>query len=360
MRGRSRGSGFTLIELLVVIAIIAILIALLLPAVQMAREAARRTQCRNNLKQIGLALNNYHDVFALFPPNDMRSDNGWSGNRHVDQRYSMKFFLLPYMELSTMYNATNVNRPGAAFLDPAIGWGGNFRLADPNITVRRERIEVFLCPSDTSDHPGNGDRQAAGQNYASNGGTERYFNNWRSNGIEYDPGWDSAVAKPVGIRDVIDGTANTTAFSEWVKGRAQGNIGQIANEKDPLAVVWGGDGAARATNFGINNPNGNQLMENACQQNKAFSWDFRGEYWIWGNTGRGGGIGHTMRPNRKSCDAGWDTPTHLQAASSLHPGGVNVLFVDGSVRFVSSDVDYDTWRALGTRDGREKISNNAF
>ena len=359
MKKRSRGSGFTLIELLVVIAIIAVLIALLLPAVQMAREAARRTQCRNNLKQIGLALHNYHDNFALFPPNDMRAENGWNGSPHTDQRYSLKFFLFPYMELATIYNATNVNRPGVGFLDPLQGWN-NFPNLDPNKTIRIQRIEVFICPSDSTTHIGNYDRQAAGQSYASNGGTERYFNNWRSNGIEYCPGWDLAVGLPVGVKDVTDGTANTSAFSEWIMGRAQGDLGQRENEKDPLAVVWGGDGGANINNTTFNDPNGNQVMERLCQQNKSYSWDWRGEYWIWGNTGRGGGIGHTMRPNRKTCDAGWDTPTHLQSPSSLHPGGVNVLFCDGTVRFVSDNVDYDTWRAIGTRAGGERISNNSF
>lgn len=359
MSVRSRRSGFTLIELLVVIAIIAVLIALLLPAVQMAREAARRTQCRNNLKQIGLALHNYHDVYGVFPCNDMRAALGWGGDNHVDQRYSMKFFLLPYMDGANVYNATNVDRPGVGFLDPTIGWAGGWDQRDPNITSRRQRLESFLCPSDSANHPGNGDRQAQGQNYASNGGTERFFNNWRSNGIEYDPGWDLAVALPVGVRDIIDGTANTSAFSEWVMGRAQDNLGQAANERDPLAVVWTGPGT-KADSYPFNDPQGNQKMEEACQKATGFSWDFKGEYWMWGNTGRGGGIGHTMRPNRKSCDAGWDTPTHLLAASSLHPGGVNVLFCDGTVRTISDNVDYDTWRALGTRDGQEKVDSAKY
>jgi prepilin-type N-terminal cleavage/methylation domain-containing protein/prepilin-type processing-associated H-X9-DG protein len=358
-RKRVRKRGFTLIELLVVIAIIAVLIALLLPAVQMAREAARRAQCRNNLKQIGLAMANYESTHGLYPPSGMRADNGWNNNPHRDPEWSMKVFLLPYLEANDIYNATNINRVCIWWRDPGIGWGPSPQSADPNFTMRVQRLEIFLCPSEISSHPGNYDRQAQGQSYASNGGTERYYNNWRSNGYEYYPGWDGLVAKPVGVNDITDGTANTAAFSEWVMGRAQGNVGQIQNEKDPLAVVWNANGA-NATSFPFNDPAGDAKYEAACQASTGFSWDWKGEYWTFGQTGRGGGIGHTMRPNRKSCNAGWDTSTHLMAPSSMHPGGVNILFGDGTVRFISNDVDYEVFRAIGTRDGREQIDNTKF
>ena len=353
-----RTRGFTLIELLVVIAIIAVLIALLLPAVQMAREAARRAQCRNNLKQIGLAMANYESTHGVYPPSGMRSDNGWSGNPHVDQVWSMKVFLLPFLEGNSIYNATNITRASVSFLDPNLGWGG-FPGHDPNRTMRIQRIEVYLCPSEISNHPGNYDAQAAGNSYAANGGTERYYNNWRSNGVEYWPGWDDAVAKPVGVREITDGTTFTAAFSEWVMGRAQGDLGRAINEKDPKAVVWDGNGQ-NATSFPFNDPEGDLKYETACQASTGYSWDWKGEYWTWGNTGRGGGIGHTMRPNRKSCNAGWDTPTHLLAPSSMHPGGVNMLFCDGTVRFISDGIEYNIFRAIGTRNGGEVISNNAF
>ncbi len=348
--------GFTLIELLVVIAIIAVLIALLLPAVQMAREAARRAQCRNNLKQIALGMANYEATHTVYPPAGIRAANGWGGDNNQDEHWSMKVFLLPYLENEAIYNATNINRESISFLNPSLGWGG-FPGHDPNLTMRIQRIEIFICPSEISNHPGNYDRQAQGQSYASNGGTERYYNNWRSNGVEYYPGWDAAVATPIAIRDITDGTTNTAAFSEWVMGTARGNAGQAQNEKEKLAVVWS---APNATNFPFNDPQGDSKMETACQASTTYSWDWKGEYWTWGQTARGSGIGHTMRPNRKSCNAAWDTSTHLMAPSSMHPGGVNEAFCDGTVRFISENIDYDIFRAIGTRDGREIVSNNAF
>jgi prepilin-type N-terminal cleavage/methylation domain-containing protein/prepilin-type processing-associated H-X9-DG protein len=344
MLGRKRSTGFTLIELLVVIAIIAVLIALLLPAVQMAREAARRSQCRNNLKQIGLALHNYHDNYGVFPPDGMRAADGWNGDFHSNSRWSMKVHLLPYVEQAPVFNAINMS------LRAEDGWGP----AEGNATARRAKIEVYLCPSDGN--PDHGDPHATSQSYSPNGGTERYFNNWRSNGISYSPGWDGAIALPVAVRTIEDGTANTAAFSEWIRGTMRGDT-----RGDTRSKTWNGGWPMGA------NPNlfayrdGDAQYERICDASTSFQWDFRGECWWFANVGRGSGLGFSKRPNRKSCDAGWEggVDAGLQAASSFHPGGVNVLFCDGTVRFVTDTIEQRTWWAYGTRDNAETIDTSA-
>lgn len=354
-------SGFTLIELLVVIAIIAVLIALLLPAVQMAREAARRTQCRNNLKQIGLALHNYQATFGYFPPDNMRAANGWwVGNTdwgrvdpHEDQQYSMKVFLLPYLDNSAVYNAINLNHTATAFDWGSDGWAGGPRSA--NNTAKMQRLEVYLCPSDS--HMDHSRPEATSQSYAPNGGTERYYNNWLPNGICYAPGWDWALAQPIGINQITDGTTHTAAFTEWVRGSMTGDAAR--GTRDPLAATWNTNGVTAYGNLTGNgtdsvNP-ADAIYEEACQASTSWQWDFKGEIWYWANGGRGSGVGFSKRPNRKSCDAGWESFDTLMAPSSMHPGGVNVLFCDGSVRFISDTVDQRAWWAMGTRNGGEKM-----
>jgi prepilin-type N-terminal cleavage/methylation domain-containing protein/prepilin-type processing-associated H-X9-DG protein len=370
MKKLARASGFTLIELLVVIAIIAVLIALLLPAVQMAREAARRTQCRNNLKQIGIALANYESAHGFYPPDGMRAaNNGWSGSwngdPHDDQKWTMKVFLLPYLEHTAEYNTANINlsawgyQGGANPSADADWWGG------ANNTLKRAKLEVYLCPSDP--HFDHSLPEATAQNYAPNGGTERYFNNWRSNGICYAPGWDWAIAMPLGQRQIVDGTHSTAAFTEWVRGTMQGfdggNAGSLARAKqDYLAVTWNASGPEQGRGGGGLNDGfpGDAEYERRCEASSNYQWDFKGENWYVANSGRGSGIGFSKRPNRKSCDAGWESFDTLMAPSSLHPGGVNVLFCDGSVRFITDSVDQKVNWAIGTRDGRETVDMSNY
>jgi prepilin-type N-terminal cleavage/methylation domain-containing protein/prepilin-type processing-associated H-X9-DG protein len=345
--------AFTLVELLVVIAIIAVLVALLLPAVQMAREAARRSQCANNLRQLGLALHNYHATFGYFPPEGMRvfrtTAERWN-NSGGEQFWSMKVFLLPYLDRADIYNAANLDL--RAYGEPP---GGGSWATDQNATLRKARIETLLCPSDFHyDHP---NPHATSQNYAPNHGTERRFNNWRTNGIVYQPGWDWAYNKPVSLRDLIDGTSTTAAFSEWIRGGMQGSF--TADRGEYLAVTW----SAPSVNLypfgppGLAQREGDKWHEQVCEQSTVFQWDFKGELWWLAHAGRGTGIGFSKRPNRKSCNAGaWDVGTHLMAPSSLHPGGVNVLFADGRVRFITDDIDQQIYFGIATRDGREPIS----
>ncbi len=353
MQNSSQARGFTLIELLVVIAIIAVLIALLLPAVQMAREAARRAQCQNNLKQIGLALHNYEQVHGFFPPDGMRVYRSvarrWA-NPGAEQQWSMKVFLLPYLDRHDVYNAANLDL--RAYGEPPMpqSWS-----RDANATLRRSKIETFLCPSDP--HFDNPDPYATSQNYAPNHGTERRFNNWRTNGIVYEPGWDWAYNKPIGTRDIIDGTSFTAAFTEWIRGGMQGRA--TAENGDYLAVTWE---APSVTNYPLNaRREGDKWHERVCDASTHYDWDYKGSFWYASLNGVGTGLGFSKRPNHKSCNVGsWSAGHYLMAPSSMHKGGVNVLFTDGRVRFISEDIDQEVWFAIGTRDGREPVSETDF
>ena len=197
-----RRSAFTLIELLVVIAIIAILIALLLPAVQQAREAARRTQCKNNLKQIGLAMHNYHDVYAQFPIN-----GGW------DRPYSDKVGMLPFLERGNEFRSINYQQW------PFSSWSGDNRAAFSG------RLPVFNCPSNAQP---NANGPAANFTYAINMGVMNYSNNgvtrtsgWQTNhnGIASCTGLAGESDPPVTFANIPDGSSNTAAYAEF--GMAQ-------------------------------------------------------------------------------------------------------------------------------------------
>jgi len=360
--------GFTLIELLVVIAIIAVLISLLLPAVQAAREAARRAQCTNNLKQLGLAVHNYHSAANAIPPSGTRSNNNGDGNDHrpgVDfcQQYSMKTHILPYIEQQQVFNAINFQQhPGpAGSPNQWVNLGGQM-----NQTAYMTKINTFLCPSDTN--PGN--LNVANSNYPNNvGGSRAYAQvRWAPSGPYYVSSWDSLIRDVIQFNDIADGLNSTVIFSEWVKGT--GNI-----NSDGLGMVYG---PISRPDPGPPFPPNNQLdfqLNQQCQQNTNRFFAFKGEYWILGDTGRGGFYTHTTLPNTKSC---FDTengsnvsltayplpydydPDTLIGASSLHPGGVNCLFLDGSVRFVKNSVNYQVWLAIASKDQSEGTSADAF
>src|SRR4051794_21699383 len=222
-----RPRGFTLIELLVVIAIIAVLIALLLPAVQSAREAARRAQCVNNLKQLGLAMHNYISVMDALPPSGSSHHIGAAApnGMPVSNAFGMKVRILPFLEQQQVYNAVNFN------LDPEWtgGIGANWEPA--NVTAKAMRINSFLCPSDL--RKGNrGDRGSTGQNvsqvtnYANNIGGNRMYNGGVPDGPAYYAGsapksgiyGEETTRTTITLASVIDGTSNTAIWSEFVKG----------------------------------------------------------------------------------------------------------------------------------------------
>jgi len=368
-------SGFTLIELLVVIAIIAVLIALLLPAVQAAREAARRSQCVNNLKQIGLAMHNYISANELLPPIEV--DDPQNGAPH--QNISQKARLLPFMEQQAAYNSINWNF-GARWdggtpaltddgsIDGAAGGGYSM----VQFTVLCMQISTFLCPSDpnpgtsgTFKFPGGGSKVVGSTSYPTNIGLNRRINSgidktWAMNGPNYlATNWDGALRPTVGLSKFTDGTSNTAIYSEWVKGPATGVPG-----KDSLGIIYNG-------------PNSNQYPTDiqfyqACQTlpanagNQMSTW--KGEWWM---AVENSVYSHTNLPNRPAFNypdiyggAGGNDYRRgsitLVNTSSFHSGGVNMLFMDGSVKFIKSSVNPVTYYSIATPDGGETVSADSY
>ncbi len=333
-----------------VIAIIGVLIALLLPAVQSAREAARRSQCVNNLKQIGLALHNYHGTHNVFPMGSSRapvatdpSSNAWWGD------WSAHSMLLPFLEQQPLYNAAN-------FMVTAIGHDPAHQM---NQTVRDTRLAGFLCPSD-----GNAGRNYTNSYYASAGTTSRH---------EHHVDYSGVFAKNVcyGIADITDGSANTVAFSE-------GLIAPTDGPSRALSVV-GASGADVWTNVWSLVPAGTappgttvrSKLQVCTTKLNAGGGDVKrnkGERWAWGEFGMT--MFHTIVPPNSTeykwgaCrfDCGGCSPDNADwsNAQSNHSGGVNVLMADGSVRFVKDSIGWGIWWSIGTKSGGEVVSADAY
>ncbi len=345
---RSRRAGFTLIELLVVIAIIAVLISLLLPAVQSAREAARRAQCINNLKQIGLALHNYNDTVGSFPPGGI-STPGWVGTW-----WNWPAFILPQMEQAPLYNAINfslpnINQPTANAIN------------DPQGTVYLAVISSYLCPSDPVASSGKvdnlswltqgGDWSLIGTQYTA--GATCYVGNWgdmKTGNTTFDlysgesapgvgPNWgcggkfrglfgDCSDGRSSSLREITDGTSNTL----------------LAGESSPNmngALAWvNGDAVWASTVIPLN-------WKTELKDGQVDPTD--------GTT-----CGLSQLNNFTGALHCWRNQTTNYGFKSYHPGGVNFAFADGSVRFLKQSISPRVYNGLGTKAGGEVISADAY
>ena len=351
---RLRRRGFTLIELLVVIAIIAVLIALLLPAVQAAREAARRSQCINNLKQFGLAIANYESTNGSLPPTGAPAGLTSIGN------FGMKTRLLPFIEQANLYNALNITYNGQTA---------------QNYTIFVTQVNTFLCPSDgniptylVASPLGTGSVQVGFTNYPNNIGII-----YRNNGGAYDgPAYmlgvtafpNAAQGGTVRLADITDGTSNTAMFSEYVKGRGTLTTGPqqvYANGKDFPGSNGTYDVYANYTLPCRNSTAPATSLGNAVDANSAQipNSTLKGAFWFNNKCGQGGGYSHIMPPNDTPCvfNEGDQAPGETSVgASSAHPGGVNVVFLDGSVKFIKNTVSIQAWWGIATKQGGEIIS----
>jgi prepilin-type processing-associated H-X9-DG protein len=344
----------------VVIAIIAVLIALLLPAVQAAREAARRAQCINNLRQMGLGLHNYHSVHGAFPlgnsvamayPPPVSKLTDWG-------TWGAQAMMLPYLEQQPIYNSMNFDWPCWRDVN-----------ADSNTTAFSTKIAIFLCPSDglagqydTNNYYGSIGTTTAPWSIDSTG----IFNHSTATlvGSSY-----TSASKVISVASVTDGTSNTVAFSEALVGpnnQADTNYYAYRSSVGGLKVFASNSGGLVDAS---SNPATVQSNLQACNAAIKNGLAVHDKGYRWGSGSSGITLFNTIvTPNSKqytwaSCrmdDGGGADFSHYITTSSAHSGGVNAAMADGSVRFFKDSINQATWWALGTRGNGEVISADSY
>lgn len=348
MSHSSPRKAFTLVELLVVIAIIGILVALLLPAIQAAREAARRTQCTNNLKQLVIATHNYHDTYGKFPARSSGTGapNGSTGM--FRSRLSASAFLTPFFEQDQIHDDFIARLPHKS------AWDGQW-----NIT-----LDAMNCPSDTNSGEPTGKTVVGKYNYIYCGGDNLLTtanDTGRTTPESHEGRGMFSAMVWYGMSDVLDGTTNTIAVSEGVRPTASNRLGMRSSQLTHSTPV----SCSATYDFGTGTyPGGGWTADTSY----GFRWADGAAFFAGFNT--------IIPPNGASCFSS-GSGSHWYAgyytASSRHPGGVLVGMVDGAVRFMDNSVDsgnqgatppgetatgvspYGVWGALGTKSGRESI-----
>jgi prepilin-type N-terminal cleavage/methylation domain-containing protein/prepilin-type processing-associated H-X9-DG protein len=374
MRAQTR-HGFTLIELLVVIAIISVLIALLLPAVQSAREAARRGQCSNNLKQIGIAMHNYHTGLNSFPPGGAYNSAG-PGYSVGWGTWSASALMLGYLEQVPMLNAANFSW--------VVGFSPGFLI---NSSVSVASISTFICPSDgispqhpngvwglmTSSNISNWQWTGVNNNYFASAGTSTGYS-----GQNVDTtGPFNEGGKTYSVSSITDGTSYTIAYTEGLVG--DGTIELVKWRDGPVltqnsAVCNGGwcgvydvSGSMAAVISDLNACMAGFLVQKSRGAGSENQKGFR-----WAEDDGGFAIANTIVPPNSTqwpfawCAIARSNPNsnasdgQYQNATSNHPGGCNFLFCDGSVHFIKSSIQLGTYWALGTKANGEAISGDQY
>ena len=350
--------GFTLIELLVVIAIIAVLIGLLLPAVQKVRESAARSKCQNNLKQLGLALQNYHAARDCFPasatpptnPNPPLPPGGLS---FIQGSWSTLAILNPYLEQTAIFNLLDTTVP--MYYKTGPGTYGIYSSASPgtnNPQAVAATVPLFLCPSDTPPISQNTYGVPLGQtNYAVNIGSGA---DPTASGAALPTDGPFYASSSISIVNIIDGSSNTVAMSESTRGSGQfGFATPRPATVDPLTTYV----SATFGSFG------GPFTDAACASSASTAsinyTDLRGFTWSQGEI-RCGSYDHHYTPNSASPDCigyAGGASNAWRAARSRHSGGVNVVLCDGSVRFIKNSVDPNVWHDLSTRNGGEVLGD---
>jgi prepilin-type N-terminal cleavage/methylation domain-containing protein/prepilin-type processing-associated H-X9-DG protein len=340
---RQARKGFTLIELLVVIAIIGVLIGLLLPAVQAAREAARRMRCTSNLKQIGIALHNYYEVMNVLPFGSSGRTFPPRGPKPLlwgCDEIGPLTMLLPQLEQRAVFDSFNFQIDSCLTGYPA-GFASTYY--DANATAYATRLEIFICPSEALS------RDAPWGNYLANHGTL-----WTTTNANDGPFYITSALTFASIRDGLSATA---AFSEH--GLGLGTATTLPPH--PLQGLL-----QRPTNTSRDQAD----LEQWCELPNppgATVWSSGASHWAGTSSYR-----HAFTPNHHSCQEGHDPIDWIYGVrsgaydytitppTSYHPGGVNMLFLDGSVRFIKQTIDRSTFRALGTRAGGEVVSSGDY
>lgn len=323
--------GFTLVELLVAAGILGIIAALALPAIESAREAARRATCMNNLRQIGLGVHGYTGVNGCLPPN-------WIGfGRGGWNFYSIQTRILPFLGERSLYNAINFSVGSyPETWNFSRGWPGSVESNSINETVRLTKVAIFLCPSD------GGEFKDTGTNYRGNVGVGYNYTMLAEcpdsgNGLFVEIGQTTLASAP-------DGLSHTAMFSERLRG--SGNTG-VRPERDTFGLevlVITADDLLLASRA-------------AARLDNPLIYTEQGRYWFW--MGRERTLyNHAQSPNGIIPDGAYAnilTMRGMATARSHHPGGVNLMMGDGSIRFVPESIAQPVWRGLGTRNGRELV-----